>query len=293
MSNIISERSFAFQQVDKPVREYRITRGPGRPNSSEGHMDNFIIAEENKCKDMNTTGNLLVGVYTGINEASPREYIRKTWGLTARTNPRIRLIFVVGSSTDAEAMNKIKMESLGNGDIVQGDFIDTYRNLTLKSFIFFKWANLFCRNAKNLLKIDSDMQINLAQLLDVLELSTIQDKFICSIVVKHNKVIRDASSKWYVPFQYYSEFVYPNHCPGAAYIVPKRIGMKIAALPLPNEPFPVDDAYITGILREELQEDLTAGIFKFHHNRGKSVDMIFEGTNKKEIKSVRIMNFRH
>ena len=53
-------------------------------------------------------------------------------------------------------------------DILQWDFIDHYRNLTIKSILGLKWASDFCSTAKFVVKLDDDVFFNAANLMSLL-----------------------------------------------------------------------------------------------------------------------------
>ncbi len=55
------------------------------------------------------------------------------------------------------------------GDLVQENFIDSYRNLTLKTLMGIRWASIHCSNAKFVVKIDDDVIINPFYLLNYLD----------------------------------------------------------------------------------------------------------------------------
>ena len=43
---------------------------------------------------------------------------------------------------------------------IRNDFIDSYRNLTVKSIMALKWATEHCKNAKLIFKMDDDTLVN-------------------------------------------------------------------------------------------------------------------------------------
>ncbi|XP_075547265.1 beta-1,3-galactosyltransferase 4-like [Dermacentor variabilis] len=59
---------------------------------------------------------------------------------------------------------RVANESARYGDIIQADFRDTYRNLTLKSVFLLKWAFMYCSRAQFLLKTDDDVFVNVDNL---------------------------------------------------------------------------------------------------------------------------------
>ena len=58
-------------------------------------------------------------------------------------------------------MEEIQNEHLLYGDIVQGDFVDTYRNLSLKAVVGNLWVSKFCSQAEFVVKTDDDMFVDL------------------------------------------------------------------------------------------------------------------------------------
>ncbi|NXH38453.1 B3G5B glucosaminyltransferase, partial [Dicaeum eximium] len=51
-------------------------------------------------------------------------------------------------------------ESRQHGDILQGDFADTYGNLSRKTLLLLRWARACCAPAPFLLKADDDVFVN-------------------------------------------------------------------------------------------------------------------------------------
>jgi hypothetical protein len=55
----------------------------------------------------------------------------------------------------------VKQEDADFGDIIQFNFCESYRNLTLKTLMGFKWATEFCSNAHFIMKTDDDVYVNI------------------------------------------------------------------------------------------------------------------------------------
>lgn len=109
---------------------------------------------------------------------------------------------MIGKSSNATINEKLKEESQQYGDIVQEDFADTYKNLTLKTIMAVKWASIYCSNAKFFLKIDDDMIVNAPKLVKWLETSGnhFTNTFLCNPLWQ-SEVIRDNTSKFYMSKQ--------------------------------------------------------------------------------------------
>ena len=54
-------------------------------------------------------------------------------------------VYVVGIPENVTDQITLQHEAESHADIVQGDFMDTYANLSLKTVTGFKWASQYCR----------------------------------------------------------------------------------------------------------------------------------------------------
>ena len=76
---------------------------------------------------------------------------------------------MMGKSLDANLMNAIQYENEIYHDIIQEDFLDSYKNLTYKGIMALKWVSTFCSNTKYILKVDDDIVVNTFTLLNHLK----------------------------------------------------------------------------------------------------------------------------
>ena len=199
---------------------------------------------------------LLVLIHTSTVHFQRRKTIRQTWAnINMLRTYNMRVVFLLGkhqNSTDVQT--KIQQESDMYGDIVQGNFVDSYHNLTHKAVLGLRWVTENCRHAKFILKVDDDVFVKIFLLInDLLRTYAKTSRTIaCNMRGKGKwKIHRDG--KWAVDRR---EFVnmakWPfNHCPGyivllTADIVPElyKAATKTAFLWL-------DDVYITGLLAEK------------------------------------------
>ena len=73
----------------------------------------------------------------------------------------IRTVFLLGSAAgNPDLQAKIETEYLTHQDLVQGNFIDSYYNLTLKTMMGLKWASVICSNSKFYFFADDDQYIS-------------------------------------------------------------------------------------------------------------------------------------
>lgn len=118
------------------------------------------------CKDAAPFLVLIVPV--APNNVAARDAIRKTWGgEKVVLDRRVETLFVLGLPGGADAVQqqeKLKQENLQHRDLIQSDFQDSYRNLTIKTMMMLEWVNARCANASYAMKIDSDIILHVQNL---------------------------------------------------------------------------------------------------------------------------------
>lgn len=186
--------------------------------------------------------------------------IRQTWGqpiqsplqVTWPNNPnccsRMRLFFVLGLSQEHE--DAVREEQLKYGDVLQGDFIDDYHNMTLKSLLGLKIVSESCPGVRYLLKSDDDMFINVPFLLQRLESLQLK-RAIFGPLIRHGKPKRNG--KWKITNKDFPFETFPPYMTGSAYVITNDI---VPLLLETSHYVPylfIDDLYITGILGQIIQ----------------------------------------
>ncbi|KAL1516555.1 hypothetical protein ABEB36_000460 [Hypothenemus hampei] len=195
---------------------------------------------------------LLVLVHSALSNYKKRAAIRKTWG---NYTGNIKVYFLMGlSEKSGEVQQDLYEEYLKYQDIIQGTFLDTYRNLTLKHIMTLKYAIYHCPRAKYILKTDDDVFVNMPLMLNFLyNLSPLEvgGLLFCN-VKKDVEAIRSYRSKWRVSFNEYPFRNYPNYCPGWVILYSPDVAFKLykSAQIDPGSFFWIDDVYVTGILAE-------------------------------------------
>ncbi|XP_074652772.1 beta-1,3-galactosyltransferase 1-like [Tubulanus polymorphus] len=226
------------------------------------HEYNYVINREDICA--NATIDLMVVVTTAVSSFNQRKAIRTTWG-SAVNEPRLRtrLIFIVGSANDSAAQYTLQEESDVYQDIVQKDFIDTYRNLTIKSIAMVKWVRDFCPQARFLLKSDDDMFINIPLLIKHLnETNKKHRRFYFCACQYQSLAMRKKSDKWFVTKREYSAKYYPPYCAGSQYSMSGSIVAELYEHSRYIPFFWLEDVFLTGMLGKRL---------KIHHEHNKLV----------------------
>lgn len=120
------------------------------------------------CNNGTSSVYMLVYVHSGPGNYQRRIVIRETWA--SRTLfPDLRLVFMIGKSLDQNLMKAIEYENEIYQDIVQEDFLDSYKNLTYKGIMALKWISIYCSQTKYILKVDDDIVVNTFTLMNHLK----------------------------------------------------------------------------------------------------------------------------
>ncbi|XP_067172550.1 beta-1,3-galactosyltransferase 5-like [Apteryx mantelli] len=196
---------------------------------------------------------LLILVTSAPGNVEARHVIRRTWAAQeGRPANQWQTVFLVGQAANAEVAQRMQRERQEFGDILVGNYKDTYRNLTLKVMHGLKWASEQCQ-PYYILKTDDDCFVNTDRLPTFLaELNTVRTGLYVGSLFSREKrqVIREPSSKWYVSRQDYRPDEYPPYASGIGYVLSLDAAEKILEAAQRVRPIPVEDAYV-GILAEE------------------------------------------
>ncbi|KAK7496159.1 hypothetical protein BaRGS_00012569, partial [Batillaria attramentaria] len=223
------------------------------------HNFRYLLNPEGACRTHDGGHvRLLVYVHAAPANFKKRQSIRQTWGdqdVLRRYNAT--LVFIMGSLVDKpKLMDLVRMESDRYGDIVQEDFVDSYRNLTYKAVAGLKWAATYCSKAVYILKSDDDILINLHQLVKYIR-NVVEPQHGHKNVILCNqwmrmKIIREKKSKWYIPEEEFPGEYFPPYCSGSAFLLSGDMARAMYEASLVTPFFWVDDYYITGALIKHL-----------------------------------------
>ncbi len=226
-----------------------------RPNKVNMFNHTFVIKTPNRCwSDVD----MIVVVHT-LHEYADRRYaIRETWAnLVSRGmwpnslhfDWKVKVIFSLGLSRDESWNSQIKKEAEKYGDIIQGDFTDSYRNMTLKSLLDLKWVTQFCPKAKYFLKSDDDMIINFPHLFNILSSMNFSNSIMGPLNVG-SRTMR--GGKWKLTREEYPFYYLPMYESGSAYVISADVVQSLYDSASHVPMIFIDDVYITGILAEVL-----------------------------------------
>ena len=192
-------------------------------------------------------------VKSNIYNYDKRKLIRETWGNTTMF-PYIRVVFVVGLSPRGFFNQRLYQENKKYKDLVQGDFLDTFKNRTNKIIIALKWISDFCNRANFYILMEDHVipdVYDLESYLDGYEIKNSQSTLICSHQPR-SKVVRDRKSKFYVPFETFSEVYFDQYCANIATVMTSDLPGKLYQASFNTAYFWMDDVYI-GMIAKKIQ----------------------------------------
>ncbi|EDW12672.1 beta-1,3-galactosyltransferase 5 [Drosophila mojavensis] len=212
----------------------------------------------------------LIMVHSAPGNVDRRSAIRQTWGRLATNSSSqssLRLVFLFGTVADDELQSSLLAEHEQHNDLLQGNFLDGYYNLTYKHVMALKWFHTRCEQAPLLVKVDDDIFLNTPQLQHHLRhpsspwnpLSALhsQRQLLLCAINKKDRVARSYSSKWRVGFREYPHRYYPPFCPGFAVFYSSQVVKRLYFAAQRSNFFRLDDVLVTGILSKRCNITLT------------------------------------
>lgn len=198
-------------------------------------------------------GSLFILVLINSAAASQFHYekrmaIRNTWGRAVDTNDW-RITFFLGKTPSPQHDEKRLDEAKKYGDIIIGDFPDTYRKITQKLMMAFHWASK--QNFKYLLKTDDDVYVNIPSLINWINTTPHPDKQLYAGVLYKANIVRDPLHRHYVSWTDLPQVQYPWYPKGALYVLSSGIVRDMVRIASHIRMITVDDAYV-GVLASHL-----------------------------------------
>ncbi|XP_059190951.1 beta-1,3-galactosyltransferase 2-like [Centropristis striata] len=245
----------------KPNEIYKTTKHPTlpptvpptvRPTGMQFHHAyprnyHFIMDHKDACNTK--TPFLVLMVPVAPRNVAARDAIRQTWGKDSLVQGEVVLtLFMLGLSGGADVkqvQEQLKQENLQHQDLIQSDFIDTYLNLTTKTMVIMDWLATRCPGAAYAMKIDSDMFLNIDNLMIMLQKpDTPKLNYLTGMLMWNRPVVRSKNSKWYVPVEMYPDPKYPTYTLGMGYIFSNDLPERFVEVSKSIKPFRIEDAYV-------------------------------------------------
>ncbi|XP_022236360.1 beta-1,3-galactosyltransferase 1-like [Limulus polyphemus] len=249
------------------------------PGSSSTVYDfPFMLRPEQTCSSRNTS--FVVAVTSTPLNFARRRAIRETWGNRQQQRSfNVAVMFLLGTGLDCNVQDQLVSENQIHEDLLQGDFIDSYSNLTLKSVMALRWANNFCPGVKYFMKTDDDIFVNLPNLVSYLThklepthswiVGCIKNHVGQPVMIKAAKAVYDFHPSLPSP--------HPPFVAGAGYVISGKAIGDLYSTAVRTRYLSVEDAFITGHCARKI------GLFPEHDDRfscGEAVTSVCKMINK-------------
>lgn len=193
---------------------------------------------------------VFIAVVSAADHFSERKAIRESWGSLPIEG--VAILYFLGQSANGTVQKLIAEEQNGHNDVVTGEFVDHYDNLTLKIAFIVEWVTKKCAGRpKFLLKVDDDVYVNVAHLLAFSSAHRDAEKSMFGFIYSNPAPYRSPDeSKYFVSTEEYVGDRYPDYLAGPAYILSGDLLSGLFNL-LPIAPFfRIEDVLITGFLAQ-------------------------------------------
>ncbi|XP_036383555.1 beta-1,3-galactosyltransferase 5-like [Megalops cyprinoides] len=246
----------ASHTQDPGVLKQKSDNFPGQLNSNPRRTGiNFdALLRTNQEPPVCSKGQVLVVLVTSAPwHSEQRAAIRNTWAKKrGQVTYSWQVLFLIGQRSEVGVSTEILQEQQAYGDILVGNYADSYRNLTLKVMHGLKWAADNCE-PQFILKTDDDCFVNTDYLPRFLvEFNREKTGLYAGSLFAPGKrtVIRDPLSKWYVSWEDFRDQEYPPYASGIGYVLSTDAVRRILKAAEHVPPVPMEDAYV-GILAKE------------------------------------------
>ncbi|XP_012259796.2 beta-1,3-galactosyltransferase 5-like [Athalia rosae] len=204
-----------------------------------------------KCPNFGVDLNLVILIMSAPNHVEARTAIRQTWAHFDQRKD-VSIAFVLGDTTDPKISKVLLREQDMYGDIIRGNFVDSYSNLTLKTISGLEWVRDYCWRVKFVLKTDDDMFINVPRLLSFINKRSKDRNVIFGRLARKWKPIRNRKSKYYVSQMQYKPEVFPDFTTGPAYLLSSDTVPRLYKGSLEQTYLKLEDVFMTGIVAHKL-----------------------------------------
>ncbi|KAK5967371.1 Hexosyltransferase [Trichostrongylus colubriformis] len=191
-----------------------------------------IVPKASLCSDVD----FVVVVHVRAEDAPSRNFWRNTYGNRDLKNQyNYGILFSIGKPSTLSDQGMIEEEAAECGDILQTDYKDTYRNLTLKHLAELRYLTMTCPRNVVVVKMDDDIALNVRNMF----------RFI-----KNNLTSEELYCPRFVTMEEWNKPMYPSYCWIWCYLAPLTAVERIISVAHSQRFFWIDDVFITGVLRE-------------------------------------------
>ena len=245
----------------------------------DGFSDSWQEVRKHRTRLLTRTmcqqGFYLVIIVASYAEAyQNRMVIRHTWGTDNALHRKWKTVFLIGEGQNIAMSDRISREAQIFGDIIQGDYKETFDNKVFKIQSGFEWAAKYCNNFQYLLKTDDDVFVNTRGLIDFLSgTGSSNTEFYFGHLMHGSPVLRAgyyAVSKEDHPGDFYKDYI-----SGGGYVLSKDLVLKFTQMFDVVKPLKIDDAYIGMLAADNGVDPISSSTFiMYHDNSCKDTDHI-------------------
>ena len=243
-------------------------------NYKDGFLDSWHEVRKHRTRLLTRTKCvqhlfLVILVSSSAEAYKNRMVIRHTWGADNALHRKWKTVFLIGEGNSIEVSDRILREAQIFGDIIQGDYTETFANKVFKIQSGFEWAAKYC-SFEYVLKTDDDVFVNSRALIAFLSgEGTPKSEFYFGNLMHGSPVLR--TGYYAVSKQDHPDDVFKDYLSGGGYVLSKDLILKFIQMFDVVKPLKIDDAYI-GILVADLGvKPISTHSFLMYHNKSNCV----------------------
>ena len=247
---------------------------------------NTILQNHNICNVSAKSGiYVMLLIFSKPENRQYRDILRSTWLTYSKNNTSaVRYVFLLGIGTNRASPNVIQ-EHHEQRDILLHDFVDSTRNLTLKTLLGITWVTTWCSSASYIMKTDDDVFVNIPAVLHTIQY---HEDVLVNSVIGHcyarayaNRIV----SKYSVYIEEYPYDAYPPYCVGHGYIMSAKVARDIVHISENIPYFFIEDVYIGMCLHQLSYSTHTLKCFNWDYTYIHQLSDILIGTDLSFYKS--------
>ncbi|GAB6026970.1 hypothetical protein CHUAL_013639 [Chamberlinius hualienensis] len=220
------------------------------PKCQLGDFGHFKYLINRKLCKKNVYMMILIGSHPDHREI--RNVFRQTLGNLQLSGLPVQLAFTFGHFENVTRQKLVEDESERHGDIIQGNFNDSYHNVTLRDLMGLRWVWQHCPHAHVVMRMDDDVTVDIYNLIDAVEkkYSQLTSSVGCFQTMINTPVLR--TGHYAVSIAEHPADYYDTYCQGWMYILTPNMAFNLDVASLKVKPYWMNDAYITGTLIKAL-----------------------------------------
>ncbi|CAL1534840.1 unnamed protein product [Lymnaea stagnalis] len=213
-----------------------------------------VMETKDACADASLYDAVMT-VHSSPANIQKRRTFRWLYGDQEQTHSyKIKVIFLVGLVNNRTLQRSLELENHLHNDIVQGNFLDTYRNLTYKAVFGFHWVATRCKGLRLLLRLDDDVFLATDRFFSAWNQrkTNTSDKTVLCDILK-NDVVRRVG-KWRVSETLVAEAKYTfPHCLGYFAAITPGLVYDVSEVSKRTPFFWIDDVFIYGFVMSRIR----------------------------------------